>query len=112
MQTTSLDALVHQQLETARGASAGRSAVTIYGGQQHDLRQTLIALTAGTTLGEHESPGEATLQVLEGEVVLHAGDDRWEASTGDHLVIPLQRHDLAAVTDAAVLLTVATRGND
>ena len=110
MQTTSLTALVHQQLETAWSAPAGRSAVTVYGGQQHDLRQTLIALTAGTTLGEHESPGEATLLVLEGQVLLHAGDDQREAGGGDHLIIPPVRHDLTAVTDAAVLLTVATRG--
>jgi quercetin dioxygenase-like cupin family protein len=112
MQTTSLTALVHQQLETARQASAGRSAVTVYGGHQHDLRQTLIALTAGTVLGEHESPGEATLLVLEGHVTLRAGEEEWEARGGDHLVIPPERHDLAAITDAAVLLTVATRAND
>ena len=109
MQTTSLTALARQQLDTARSASSGRSAVTVYGGREHDLRQTLIAMTAGTVLGEHESPGEATLQVIEGRVRLHASDDHWEAGVGDHLVIPAQRHDLAAVADSVVLLTVATR---
>jgi quercetin dioxygenase-like cupin family protein len=109
MQTTSLTALAHQQLDAARSASAGRSAVTVYGGRDHDLRQTLIALTAGTVLGEHESPGEATLQVIEGRVVLHADGDQHEAGAGDHVVIPPQRHDLSAVADSVVLLTVATR---
>ena len=70
------------------------------------------ALTAGTVLGEHESPGEATLLVLEGHVTLRAGEEEWEARGGDHVVIPPERHDLAAITDAAVLLTVATRAND
>ena len=110
MQTTSLTALARQQLDTARGAASGRSAVTVYGGREHDLRQTLIAMTAGTVLGEHEAPGEATLQVLEGRVALHAGSEQQDADGGDHLVIPPHRHDLAALTDAVVLLTVATRG--
>ncbi|MBC2932807.1 cupin domain-containing protein [Nocardioides sp. zg-1228] len=109
MQITSLTALAVQQLETARTASAGRSAVTVHGGREHDLRQTVIAMTAGTRLGEHESPGEATLQVLEGEVSLHAGEDTHELRGGDHGVIPPVRHDLVARTDAVVLLTVATR---
>lgn len=109
MQTTSLTELAHHHLEAARSASAGRSAATVYGGHEHDLRQTLIALTAGTVLGEHESPGEATLQVLEGRVTLRAGSDEWEGGAGDHLVIPPQRHDLVALADSVVLLTVATR---
>ena len=73
------------------------------------MRQTLIALAAGARLHEHESPGEATLQVLTGQVRLTAGEDTWEGGVGDHLVIPPQRHGLEALTDAAVLLTVATR---
>lgn len=81
----------------------------MYGGREHDLRQTLIALTAGTVLGEHESPGEATLQVIEGRVVVRADSDQWEVGVGDHAVLPPQRHDLAALADSVVLLTVATR---
>lgn len=110
MQTTSLSALAQQQLETAHAAASGRSAVTVYGGHEHDLRQTLIALTSGTVLGEHESPGEATLQVISGRVVLRTDDDEREAGLADHVVIPPQRHDLAALEDSVVLLTVATRG--
>ena len=60
-------------------------------------------------MGEHESPGEATLQVLAGQVEMHAGDETCEAVAGDHLVIPPLRHDLVAKVDSAVLLTVATR---
>ena len=109
MQTTSLTQLADQQLDAARSARSGRSAVTVYGGHEHDLRQTLIALTAGTVLGEHASPGEATLQVLTGHVQVRAGSDEWEAIAGEHMVIPPQRHDLAAMSDSVVLLTVATR---
>ena len=38
--------------------------------------------------------------MLRGQVRLTAGEDRWEAGTGDHLVIPPARHDLHALTDA------------
>ena len=107
METISLDDLADEHLEQARSASAGRSAHTVHGGHDHRLRQTLIALAAGRRLGEHESPGEATLQVLRGTVRLHAGDDTWDGGAGDFVLIPPVRHDLEAVEDAVVLLTVA-----
>ena len=109
MESTSLSRLGEEQLDKARAASSGRAAVTVHGGHEHDLRQTLIALADGRSLGEHEAPGEATLQVMVGRVRLTAGDETWEGSAGDHVVIPSHRHDLAALTDAEVLLTVATR---
>lgn len=109
MRTTSLPELVADQLTKAQAASSGRAAVTIHGGHEHDLRQTVIALADGRSLGEHESPGEATLQVLRGRVRLVAGEESWEGAEGDHLVIPPTRHDLTALADSAVLLTVATR---
>ena len=109
MKSHSLTRLCEEHLALARDAASGRSAVTVYGGQEHDLRQTLITLVAGAKLHDHESPGEATLQVLTGRVRLVAGDESWDANAGDHLVIPLARHGLEAVSDTAVLLTVATR---
>ncbi|MCD9199092.1 cupin domain-containing protein [Aeromicrobium wangtongii] len=108
MNGRSLLELAETELATARAASSGRAATTVYGGQEHDLRQTLIALAEGHSLGEHEPPGEATLQVLSGQVRLTAGDDSWDGAAGDYLIIPGARHDLLAVTDAVVLLTVAT----
>lgn len=112
MDVLSLTTLADEQIAAARASSAGRSAHTIHGGQGHALRQTVLALAAGRALGEHESPGEATLQVLAGRVRLSSGDDSWEGAAGDHLVIPPHRHDLAAIDDSAVLLSVvaAVRG--
>jgi quercetin dioxygenase-like cupin family protein len=109
MQKMSLDALAREHLERARQHSAGRSSETVYGGHEHSLRQTVVALTAGTTLADHENPGEATLHVLTGRVRLGAGTDVWEGRDGDLIVIPPGRHNLEAVTDAVVLLTVAMR---
>ena len=109
MNSQSLSRLCEDLLAKAAAGDPGRAAATIFGGQDHDLRQTVIALRAGAQLHEHEAPNEATLQVLSGEVRLTAGDDAWDGSAGDHLVIPPARHALEAVTDAAILRTVATR---
>jgi quercetin dioxygenase-like cupin family protein len=107
MQKLSLDALAREQLERARQSSAGRSAQTVYGGHEHTLRQTLVALTGGTVMAEHENPGEATLYVVSGRARLTAGADSWEGRKGDLIIIPPARHDLQAVEDSVVLLTVA-----
>jgi quercetin dioxygenase-like cupin family protein len=107
MEKFSLTALVRQQLKIARQASSGRSAHTVYGGHEHVLRQTLIALAASHELGEHDNPGEATVHVLHGRVRLSAGDVNWEGSAGDLLIVPTARHTLEALEDSAILLTVA-----
>lgn len=107
MNKISLTALARQHLKAAHDTPSGRSAHTVYGGHEHMLRQTLIALTAGSVLEDHESPGEATLQVLQGRVHLTTPDAKWEGSPGDHLTIPPIRHGLHAVDDSVVLLTVA-----
>jgi quercetin dioxygenase-like cupin family protein len=109
MQKKSLDALARELLGRARQSTSGRSAETVYGGHEHGLRQTVLALIEGTTLAEHESPGEATVHVLTGRVRLGAGEDSWEGRDGDLIIIPPAWHDLQALTDAVVLLTVAKR---
>lgn len=108
MEKSSLTALAREQLTIAATASSGRSARTVYGGHEHVLRQTVIALRSGRRLDEHDNPGEATLHVLHGRVRLTAGELAWEGSPGDLLVVPAARHALEALADSAVLLTVAT----
>lgn len=41
------------------------------------LRQTVIAMTGGTALAEHENPGEASVHVQAGRVRLSAGEHSW-----------------------------------
>jgi quercetin dioxygenase-like cupin family protein len=107
MEKSSLTALVRAQLDLAARASSGRSAHTVYGGHEHVLRQTLIALNAGQRMDEHENPGEATVHVLHGRIRLVAGATSWDGSPGDLLIVPQARHALEALETSAILLTVA-----
>ncbi len=107
MQKLSLSALAREQLELAQASTSGRSASTVYGGHEHVLRQTLIAIVGGRKLDEHANPGEATVQVLHGRVTLIAGGNQWTGAPGDLLIVPDSMHGLEALEDSAVLLTVA-----
>ncbi|MDJ0468244.1 MULTISPECIES: cupin domain-containing protein [Nocardiaceae] len=106
MKKQSLEAHAREQLEAAGRASSGRSAITVYGGHEHALRQTVIALLAGRSLAEHNNPGEATVQVLRGRVTLTADGNAWEGRDGDLLVVPRSAHGLDAIEDSVVVLTV------
>jgi quercetin dioxygenase-like cupin family protein len=106
---TSLTALAREQLEMARSAPSGRSAHTVYGGHEHHLRQTVIALVSGRLLNEHNNPGEATVHVMHGRVRLAAGETSWDGAAGHLITVPDAPHSLEALEDAVVLLTVVKR---
>ncbi|NLG46140.1 cupin [Gordonia sp. (in: high G+C Gram-positive bacteria)] len=109
MSEINMSELADQLLDEARAASSGRAALTVRGHSDHRLRHTVIALRAGSDLSDHESPGEATLQVLRGDVRLTGLDTEIGLTAGSLADIPDVRHGLAADTDAVVLLTVALR---
>jgi quercetin dioxygenase-like cupin family protein len=105
MAALALQTIVEEQLAKARAATAGRAAETISGDHARLMRQTVIALTAGTELSEHENPGEATIYVVAGAVEVAAGDERLSLRAGDFADVPAHRHSLHALEDSAVLLT-------
>lgn len=107
MNKLSLEAVAREQLELAKDASSGRSSSTLFGGHERVLRQTVIALTSGSSLTEHNSPGDATIIVLSGRVRLSADSTSWEGRKGDLLVIPAARHSLEALEDTVIVLTTA-----
>jgi quercetin dioxygenase-like cupin family protein len=101
-----LQALAAELLAEATSSAAGRSARTL----PHPvdgLRQTVIALVAGTDLSEHESPGPATLLTLRGRARLVAGDETVEVAANQIAPIPDRRHSLHADEDSVVLLSVS-----
>jgi quercetin dioxygenase-like cupin family protein len=110
VQKTSLTALARTEMQSALRASSGRSAKTVYGGHEHRLRQTLIALKANETLAEHENPGEATVLVVQGRILLTAGEEEWSGWTGDLIIVPDAPHSVTAVEDSSILLTVVKLG--
>lgn len=99
--------LVREHLAKAADSEHGRSSHLLI----HDgpLRQSVIALTAGSALGEHNAPVAATLHVLVGSVRITSdtGPDVEITEGGLHR-IPQERHGLTALEDAAVLLTAVT----
>lgn len=99
--------LIREHLTTARQTPEGRSSELI----AHDgvLRQTVVALRAGTRLGAHNSPPAASIQVLEGCVRVELeGSVQGEFSSGELWVLTHQRHSVLALEDSAFLLTTVT----
>jgi quercetin dioxygenase-like cupin family protein len=70
-----LGAAATQLLERAAAAPAGRAALTLVPGAGAPLKQTLLALRGGVQLAEHDAPGAATLQVLQGRVRLVTSEE-------------------------------------
>lgn len=110
MDVVSLPTLANDLLGQARTSHAGRAAATLHPITGGRLRQTLVALSAGTEMADHESPGEASLQVLSGSVALTWSGDRLELAAGAIAPIPGQRHGVEALEDSVFLLTVALGG--
>lgn len=100
-------AAVEELLGQAREGSAGRAARTLTPGAGAALKQTLMALTGGTVLADHESPGEATLYVLTGTVRLTSAGADLLLDAGAYAPIPRVRHGVQCIDDAVVLISVA-----
>lgn len=98
-----LNALADEHLTLARSHPHGRSAHLLL--RQEPLRQTVIALTSGSSLDEHNAPPAASLLVLRGAVRLTAGSGDVKLGAGVLHPIPQERHGLLALEDAVVLLT-------
>lgn len=104
MAEMTLESIGTHQLDAARNSSNGRSSKTLHSGAR--LRQTLIALKAGTRCHEHQSEGDATILCLRGAVTLHATQRTISVPEGALVDVPPQRHDLVADEDSLVILTV------
>jgi quercetin dioxygenase-like cupin family protein len=102
---TDLVAAASEQLAAAGRSAHGRDAHLLV----HDgaLRQTMIALTAGTTLAEHNSPHAASLHVLVGRVQI-SGVEESEVSAGHLVALTHQRHAVLALEDSVFVLTAVT----
>ena len=99
-------ALAGELLEKASAEHSGRAGRTL----PHPvdgLRQTLVALTAGAEMHEHESPGAASLMVIRGRVTVTADGESTEIGAHRIAPVPDRRHSLRAEEQSVVLLSVA-----
>lgn len=95
-------------LAEALRSDAGRAARTLTPGSGAPLKQTLLALTAGSSLQEHAAPGPATIQIVVGRAHLTCEGKTTQLSAGEWAAIPEAPHGLEAMEDTAALLTVAS----
>lgn len=89
----------------------GHGATTLI--RYPDLRVVQLALKGGTLIREHQAEGRMLLQCLSGRVRIDMPDGRAELSAGEMLA--LERcvpHDLEALEDSDVLITIAWQGHD
>jgi quercetin dioxygenase-like cupin family protein len=100
-----LPRLIESHLAAAREDEHGRSTELLL----HDgpLRQTIIALTAGNELSEHNPPDAASIQVLLGRVEV-TGLEPAVLAPGRLEIFRHERHAVRAVEDAVFLLTTVT----
>lgn len=100
-----IEVQIENLLNEAKASDNGRKAKLMV--SDGPLRQTVIGLTKGTTLQEHNSPPAASIFVLKGQITVTAQDeDTYEE--GDLAALTHYRHSVTAVEDSVFLLTTVT----
>ena len=76
--------------------------------RQPTLRVSLMVLRRGSVIREHRADAAITLQTLSGRVALSFGDGKVELAAGEIIAAaPRICHDVEALEDSAVLLTLS-----
>ncbi len=99
-----LSALARDLTSRAREDPHGRASHIVLRGPRQ--RGVVMALTAGSALGEHASPPAASLHVFSGSVRLHSVSQEWVVGAGELISIPSDRHAVEALEESVFLLTV------
>ena len=97
------------RLKSESAWSTGQNARTLI--KYDDLRVVLLALQARAQLPEHQTDGRLTMQVLSGHIQVRAAGRTFNLYSGgllafDHGI----RHDVMALEESALLLTIAWPG--
>lgn len=100
-----------EQIEALRSSEpyehGGRTARTLL--HSEDLRVVLVVMQAGARMEEHDAAATATVQTLEGELVLELPDREVTLPAGQVLLLGGGlRHDVQADVDSAFLLTLGS----
>ena len=90
--------------------STGQNARTLI--KYDTLRVVRVALKAGKSLSEHKTEGRISIQVLAGHVEVKSAGRTFNLHTGGLLALDKNlAHDVRALQESAVLLTVAWPGS-
>ena len=90
--------------------NTGQNARTLI--KYDDLRVVLMALKAGSRIPEHKANGRISVQVLSGHIRLNASGRTFDLRPGSLLALDERApHDLEALDESAVLLTIAWPGD-
>jgi quercetin dioxygenase-like cupin family protein len=89
--------------------NTGHNARTLI--KYDDLRVVLMAMKAGSRIPEHKANGRICVQVLSGHIRLNASGRAFDLLPGSLLALDERApHDLEALDESAVLLTIAWPG--
>jgi len=100
-----------EQLHHEPDWSSGQNAKTLV--KYDDLRVVLIALRARARMPDHRTDGRLSIQVVQGHVQMRAEGRTFDLRTGRMLALDRGLpHDVEAVEDSTLLLTVAWPGRE
>ena len=103
-----LQAEIHR-LQAETTWTTGQNARTLI--KYDDLRVVLIALAAKARLPEHKAEGRISVHVLSGHIQVRASGRTFNLRAGGLLAIDQGvRHDVEALEESALLLTIAWPG--
>lgn len=99
-----------ERLHGERTWQTGQNARTLI--KYDDLRVVLMALKTGSRIPEHKANGRISVQVLSGHIRLNAAGRTFDLRPGSLLALDERApHDLEALDESAVLLTIAWPGD-
>lgn len=95
------------ELHGQSGRGQSRGGVTLV--KQSGMSLVLTHLHEGASLQEHAAPGAATVQVLDGHVRVHIGDETRDVPAGRLIAFNAGvRHSVEAQEDSTLLLTLVS----
>ena len=98
-----------EQLRREPEWSSGQNAKTLV--KHDDLRVVLIALRAGARIPDHRTDGRISIHTVRGLVRVRAQDQVRDLPVGTLLALDQAlAHDVEALEDSAILLTIAWPG--
>jgi quercetin dioxygenase-like cupin family protein len=95
-----------EQLEREPGWQSGQNARTLV--KYDGLRIVLVALKARARIPEHRTEGHISIQAVAGHIRVHAQGRSFELRSGGLLALDHGLpHDVEAIEESALLLTIA-----